>query len=385
MSLQLGAIEARLALDTSGYTRPLLQAQGLTEAFGSVFSTALVNPVVAGVQAVKSLGGAVFDESKRLIDLAEKTDRLAKQTGVTSETQQTLSRILVEQGQAAEGADAAILKYTTRLGDAKKDGGLTVTTLRQLGIELSNLERGDRGLYRVLDQLAAIEDETVRAAAASELFDRQFGPALATALGGGAAQLDEFKRKFKETGVVIDESAVRKLLAVDDALDTINRTIDGLKTSSVTAFLEGLAGSSPDASRGIEELASAAKGTLIPAMRELGGVLAEIVKYFSELKDGFEALKSPGSLVAHAPENIGYPAGSRLIAGNTWIENVASWSVTDLGQYDGGFAGAFGMRFVPAGRGGGAAPGSGAAVGPGAWDWGSPEGNRLANFVWRGQ
>lgn len=282
MGLMLGAIQATLSIDNGGFKRGLLEAQAVTSTFGQTFSTAVVSPVLAGVQVLTRFAGAIAASSERLLSMAESAARLSNQTGVTVETIQSLRNALSDMGLSAEGADALITAFTRKLGDAKKDGGALAQNLARLGVDLRTVGTGEAALRSVFDQLSKISDAGVRAAAAAEIFDRQFG-AAALAVIDGSKGIDQLNRDFIALGRTLTSQQIEALAQIDDRLDRIKGAGEGVRNVLTREFLSGLVSGVGQTDAQVNNLARTIATDLAPAAKELGQLIGEASEGFAEL------------------------------------------------------------------------------------------------------
>lgn len=298
--LLLGSISATLGLDNSGFRRGIAESEALTQTFGSTFSTVLVNPLLAGIGAMKSFGAAVLASSERLLGMAESAQRTSTLTGVSVETIQSLRNTLGDMGLSAEGADAALTAFNRKLGDAKKDGGATAKSLAQLGVDLSNVGTGEKALRAIFDQLSRIDDVGQRAAAAAEIFDKQFGAQILAAVEGGAKGLEKLNREMLATGRTLDSITVGSLVAIDDRVDALKGRLEGLSNTLTGEFLQGLVGGLGDTDGAVNDLATSLKNELGPAAKDLGKIMAELVIALRGILDMLKEIKAIDKKVTEA-------------------------------------------------------------------------------------
>lgn len=254
MAFQAGAITAVLGLDAAAF----------------------MNPMTGALEILTRFGAMVTDVTGRLMSMAEGVTLLGSKTGVSVETIQTLRAVFDDAGVGASTADDAISQLNRRLGDAVKDGGATAKTLQQLGIDIENVGRGDAAFRKILDQLAAIKDDSVRAAAGAEIFGKSAGDQIVTALGGGSKALDEAQAKYKAINKVVGTETVAEFAALDDVMDTLGNTFEGLQNTIVIELFKAL---------GIN--ASNAEGSLAVFSKT---VQEDVIPYISQLADGIGIL-----------------------------------------------------------------------------------------------
>jgi len=144
-----------------------------------------------------------------------------------------------------------------------------------LGVSFSQSTEG--ALDDALQSLAAIENDAVRAARASDLFGDKIGPKLAQALQGGIGELDRMRQTAHELGIVLDEELVARAEQTADQFDVLGRVmgtgfqklvLDNAQTvltlanafMSVAQWAFGAAEKVVDFTRALGEMAGGAKG-----------------------------------------------------------------------------------------------------------------------------
>lgn len=219
---------------TLGFGQSLRGASSLAGAFG----------VTLGVGAVVKFGQALLDDADALVKLADKT-------GMSTDAVQRLKYIAEQSGNTLEQVTLAVSMLQKRLGQGDDSA---VGALKSLGIEVDRFQQLDpeAQFMAIAREVAKIEDPTLRAAKATELFGRSGTEVLPSLI----AKVDELANKAP----VMSEKAVQAFDAIGDGLSdlwarTKNAVGEGLATmfdgfgrlaSGMKALFSG------DASRALE-------------------------------------------------------------------------------------------------------------------------------------
>lgn len=262
MAFQAGAITTVLGLDAAAFN----------------------NPLTGAIELLTRFGASLWDITDRLAGMAEGVAFLAEKTGLSTTTIQGLRQIMEDAGRGAAVADDAIAKMNLRLGDAAKDGGATVETLKQLGLNIADVGRGEEAFRKILDQLAAIKDPAIQAAAGAEIFGKAAGDQLITAIGGGTAALDEQIRAYEQLGVVVSGRNIENLAAIDDVFDQVGNAITGLQNTFVLEFFEAIGVNAGSAGEMAEYFGNAVRD-ITPYVESLAGGIGALVELFVLLRD----------------------------------------------------------------------------------------------------
>lgn len=290
MSLLLGSISATLGLDNSGFRRGIVESEALTSTFGQTFTTALTNPLLAGIGAMKSFGAAVARVSGELLDMAEGVGKVSEQTGLSAEVVQTFRAAVEDTGGSAQAADAAMVNFNRRLFEAKQAGSAAGRELKGLGVDVSKIGAGDQGFLDVIDQLSQMENAGARANATFNIFGREGSAAVLAIVNGGSAGFRAMQDDMERSGRVLKSSVIDQMKALDDRIDKVKSNLKGLERGLTSDFLSGLVSGLGNSDAAVGDLASTLRNELGPAAKELGKVLGEAVDGIRGVVDGFKAI-----------------------------------------------------------------------------------------------
>lgn len=124
--------------------------------------------------------------------------------------------------------DESIRRFNRRIGLAAQGMGEAKKTIELMNISLRNqsgqLRSTDDVLEEVLENLASIESDSIRAARASQVFGEDAGPRLAAALGNG---IDAMNALRDATPGVLSDEQVARAAALTDEFDRMARTVGG--------------------------------------------------------------------------------------------------------------------------------------------------------------
>ena len=194
---------------TLGFGQSLRGASSLAGAFG----------VTLGVGAVVKFGQVLLDDADALVKLADKT-------GMSTDAVQRLKYIAEQSGNTLDQVTSAVSMFQKRLGEGDDSA---VGALKSLGLELDQFQALDpeQQFMALAREVAKIEDPTLRAAKATELFGRSGTEVLPSLI----AKVDELANKAP----VMSEKAVQAFDAIGDGLSdlwarTKNAVGEGLAT-----------------------------------------------------------------------------------------------------------------------------------------------------------
>jgi hypothetical protein len=208
----IGAKTTELERNLKGVKREMRTVGIAAAAMGAAISAA----IFVSVKEFAQTGAAIYDMSKKTGYSAEMLSELsyaAEQTGTSLASIQTasktLSSALVDAGEGMSTAEKAFARI-----------GLTSKELRAM--------KPEDQFLTVAKALSGVSDQATLSATAQDLFGRS-ATDLLPLLSEGADGLEQMMLRARELGIVFDEEAAAKADKFDDALNDLNKSIEGLK------------------------------------------------------------------------------------------------------------------------------------------------------------
>ncbi len=202
---QAGAIRAgrafvELFADDSKLVRGLKRASAKLKAFGESVRNMGLKLVGLGSAVVAPLAAS----SKVFARLGDALAKMSARTGFSVETLSELGFAADLSGASMEVLETAIRKMQRTLVDAAQGSKSAQDALATLGLTVADLAKlsPEQQFKLIADRLARIEDPTIKAAAAMELFGRS-GTQLLPMLAGGAAGIEQLQEQARKLGLTI--------------------------------------------------------------------------------------------------------------------------------------------------------------------------------------
>lgn len=213
-AIRAGRAFVEIFADDSALRRTLGQSAKRLKSFGKT-----VGLIGAGVTAMgAAVAGPMVAITRGFAEFGDSLDKAAGRTGMAVENL-SLLRFAAEQSGASLGAvERGAQRMSRTIGDAAGGSGAASKALGQLGLsaaELLALKPEDQFLT-VADRLAAIENPTLRAAAAMEIFGRG-GAELLPMLADGSAGIEALMQKGRELGLEMGTRDATAAAALTDA------------------------------------------------------------------------------------------------------------------------------------------------------------------------
>ncbi len=203
------------------------------------------------IDGVFSAGRAIVDGFGQALDLGGRLSELSARTGETAGSLLVLETAFKNAGLSGDQVGTVINKLQNFMQDAANGGATQKAAMDNLGISLSELAgktpTEQMGVFAA--KIAAIEDPTARAAAASEVFGDKLGGKLLPLLTEFSPSLTDAAGKVGSLASIMDENA--------GTFDAFGEKIDAVK-GKFGAFAAGVLSET------------------IPALNDLGGALDEV-------------------------------------------------------------------------------------------------------------
>ena len=281
--------------------------EGAKKALNGVesFSAGTVAKMAVAAAAVAAVIKVVKELGDLTLEVAADADNYLTEsqiTGVSTEMLQAWDYAAPLIDTDAETIKSAMVKITKAMGDSSEQ-------FESLGVSIQdadgNLRSAEDVFYDVVDALGEMAPGTERDAAAMELLGKS-AQDLNPLINAGSDSLKEYGKEAEQVGFILSTDQVKALGAVDDAYQTLQLTIDGVKRQVAADF-------APAAQEAMELFASAVQRA--GEWLEKSGLISNLA---SILKSVMSILEAIGKTVANLPG-----LGSALDAINISLKAVA--------------------------------------------------------------
>ena len=192
-----------------------------------------------------AMGGAILAAGvmsvKSFAKMGDEVQKMALRTGFSTEALSELRHAAEISGTSLESLEKAVKKMSKTVMDAKDGLATYVRAFDRIGlsaeelIELAPEEQFDK----IAMAIAAVENPTIRAATAQEIFGRA-GTQLLPMLAQGADGLKALREEAHKLGIVFDQEAANAAAEFNDALTRLNESVTGIKNQIGAALVPTL-------------------------------------------------------------------------------------------------------------------------------------------------
>lgn len=206
------------------------------------------------------------------ISTADDLATISTNLGITAEELQYLNYIAMQTDVSNERMQKSFVKVRDALGTQLLGETNSATkALDKLGISASNLDNGLDGFYAVADALGKINDSTIQATLANDIFGEKIGTEMISFLTAGSDALKGYEDELTAIGVLSND-AVAELAEFDNTMNRIKQSFSQAKNELGLALLPVM-----------EQIANFLETKFIPFINNL-------VEKFSNLSDGTKTL-----------------------------------------------------------------------------------------------
>lgn len=233
--------ELTQAASSSGVSNAGNQAgSNFVRGLGRGLATAGAATAVVGAAAIKA-GDAFTDAAGDVAAYGDNIDKMSQRLGLSYEGFQKWDYILGQSGVDIDSMQTGLKTLTNQLDDARNGSAEAQARFEALGLSLEDINNMSREevFESVIAGFQQMEDSTERAALANDLFGRS-GQNLTPLFNQSIEETQALAQAAEDLGLIMSDDAVRASADYQDALDTMQRSMNGLKNNMMGNFLPGM-------------------------------------------------------------------------------------------------------------------------------------------------
>ncbi|MHA1364372.1 MAG: phage tail tape measure protein, partial [Candidatus Freyarchaeota archaeon] len=248
-----GAIVGKMILDRTQWAQSVSKVKqdektlsGAASRMGSGFAKAGRAMTLAGGAIVGTLGMMV----KSYVKAGDEVHKMALRTGFATETLSELRYAAQISGTDLTSLEKAVKKMQKTIVDASEGMTTYQRAFERIGVNYKELQglHPEQQFEILARAIASVEDPTIRAATAQDVFGRA-GTKLLPLFAQGVDGMEALREKARELGMVFDQEAADKAARLADAQATLKGAMQGLTIAIaenivpvLSKFVEGLSG-----------------------------------------------------------------------------------------------------------------------------------------------
>lgn len=199
-------------------------AQTKVKDLGDAISNAGQKMAALSVGAAGMLaGGALI--AKQAAATGAEIDDLSQQLGISAEAIQEWQYVALQSGVDSDVFVKALVKVRAAMLDMETGKtNAAAEAIEKLGLKMENFSSQEEMFSAVLQRLGAMEDQTLQAAYANEIFGDKIATQMLPYLQAGAEDLQKFKDEFAAMPSLSAEQAAA-LAELDDTYNRLSQTL----------------------------------------------------------------------------------------------------------------------------------------------------------------
>jgi len=248
-----GAIVGKMVLDRTQWQQSVSKVKGDEKTLAG--SASRISSKFAGVgKAMTIAGGAIVGTLgmmvKSYVKAGDEVHKMALRTGFATETLSELRYAAQISGADLTSLEKAVKKMQKTIVDASEGMTTYQRAFERIGVNYQELQglHPEQQFEILAKAIAAVEDPTIRAATAQDIFGRA-GTKLLPLFAQGVDGMEALREKARELGMVYDQEAADKAARLADAQATLKGAMQGLTIAIaenivpvLSKFVEGLSG-----------------------------------------------------------------------------------------------------------------------------------------------
>lgn len=302
--MDLFDVAAKIKLDTSDYEKDLAGAEKSGSAFANKLKNGLSTAAKVGGAAIAAIGAGVVALGKKFVDgmrdvaaYGDEVDKMSQKLGLSKTAYQEWDYVLGQAGVEITSMSTGLKTLTNKLDEAKNGSEDAQKMFAALGLSMEDLSTMSREdvFASVITGFQGMADSTERAALANDLFGRS-GQELTPLFNSSIEDTNELRQAAHDLGFVLSDEAVSASADFNDALDTLTRTVGGLKNQFIQNFL-------PAATKVMDGLTAIFGGDSEGGVEQINAGITDIVNKLSEkipefLRIGFQIVQGLTNAIA---------------------------------------------------------------------------------------
>lgn len=193
---------------------------------------------VAATAAFAGITAAVMTSVRAYANAGDEVQKMALRTGFSTTALSELKHAAELSGTSLEALEKTFIQ-TAKLSTALKDGNEgAAKAYETLGLTVKDLQglSPEDTFFKIANAVADIKDPSERAARAFEVFGKN-GVGLLPMLDAGTDGIAKMREEAHKLGIVFDEDAANAAANYNDAMDKMNKSLNGVRFAMAETFI----------------------------------------------------------------------------------------------------------------------------------------------------
>ena len=244
MAFKVGAIVSQLKLDKSGWDQSVNKVKADQKSLGA--SIAANGPKFQAMGRAMTFAGAAVIGSlglmiKKFIDAGDWIDKMTYRTGFSATALSELAYAADISGASLGDVEKGVKRMASAIIDANDGLAESVRAFDSMGLSIADLMsmNPEQQFLAITEAIADLEDPTLRAALAQDVFGRA-GTTLLPLMAQGKEGLINLREEAHKLGIVFDQEAAAKAAKLKDAQTALNDSVKGVGFAIATQLVPAI-------------------------------------------------------------------------------------------------------------------------------------------------
>lgn len=221
-------------VDTDAANQSLQKTDKKANDVGATFLNGVkkVGKFAVALGAATAAGGAaLMGVAQKAAETTDRIDKMSQKIGISRTSFQELDFITSQCGASVDGLKVGMKTLTNQMQMAEQGSATATEAFEALGLSWTDntgkMKDQETMMWEAFSALQACEDQTMKAALASDLFGKA-GTELMPMLNGASGSIEEMKQKAHELGLVLNDDAIDAGVVFTDTVDQAKRSLGTL-------------------------------------------------------------------------------------------------------------------------------------------------------------
>lgn len=189
---------------------------------------------------VTAAGVAVKKAMDSTAEYADEIDKTSIRTGISRKSLQELQYAVSQCGGNFESVQKAVVNTNKQMLKVAQGNKTACTAYEELGVSVldanGEMRDSEAVFYETVNALSKIQNQSERNARGLQIFGKSYAD-LAPLIDAGEGALQEYADEANRLGMVLTDEAIAANVAYTDSMDTMQRTVAGLKQRLATMLM----------------------------------------------------------------------------------------------------------------------------------------------------
>jgi len=246
-------------------------SKALASINGQLQTLSKAGKVMMGVGV--GLGAAMLKVTNNYSKAGDEVAKMAKRTGWATTSLSELRHVANLSDLSLDGLETGLKRMSSTILDAEDGLSTAVRAFDRLGVSVDDLKGmgPEEQFWTIANAIAGIEDPTLKAALAVDIFGRS-GTDMLPMLAEGSEGIDAMRQEAHDLNLVFDEESAKAAEAFEDNKTRLVGALTGLGNAIATEVM-------PDIEKLVNKLTEAVKATSewVKAHPELVGAIKSLI------------------------------------------------------------------------------------------------------------